>query len=259
MKYYITFGGQAYDVVSEKALPAAKQFGADKILVYDDYWLLQQDFYKQNKWLWDHHQKKGFGWYCWKPYIIWKTLEKCNDGDIVLYADADAIPIADLNPLYNQCKKDGGIMLFAAEGHKHGTWCKIDCYVTMGQVNYIQQPDLQHGVARFMLFEKGVWKASQFLMEWLTYNVNPLSTTFDPSVIYKEMPHFKEHRCEQAIMTNLAHKYGLELYREADESGNISTRHTDIYPQTFIQWNPNCNGNNTQTVGNGSRFRNVSL
>ena len=40
---------------------------------------------------------------------------------IILWTDADTYPIADLTPLYEQCRKDGGIMLFAAEG-----WCKGD-------------------------------------------------------------------------------------------------------------------------------------
>ena len=72
-KYYITFGGRAYDYNIPKVVEAAPKFGADEVLIYDDLWLTQQEFYTQNKWLWEHHHKRGFGWYCWKPYIIWKT------------------------------------------------------------------------------------------------------------------------------------------------------------------------------------------
>jgi hypothetical protein len=93
MKYLITFSGQAYDETTGQIVELAPRMGADKVLVYDDLWLTQQDFYRQNKWLWEHNHKRGFGWYCWKPYIIWRTLEKCDDGDIVLFLDADTVPI----------------------------------------------------------------------------------------------------------------------------------------------------------------------
>ena len=114
------------------------------------------------------------------------------------------------------------------------------------------------GVARFMLFQKGKWKATQFLMEWLTYCVNPLSTTFDKSILVKnEHPLFQEHRTEQAIMTNLAHKYKLELYREADQTGEISSRHRDLYPRLFTQADPITAIPKTREIGNGSIYRNI--
>lgn len=257
-KYCITFGGQAYDSVTSKIVEQAPKLGADKVLVYDDAWLMKQDFYKQNKWLWEHHHKRGFGWYCWKPYIIYHTLTNyCQDGDIVLFIDADTYPVNNFSILYDICERDGGIMLFAVEAHSNISWCKADCFITMGQLAGLQDTSSRAGVARFMLFQKGKWRATQFLMEWLTYCVNPLSTTFDTSVLKSaEHPLFKEHRAEQAIMTNLAHKYGCELYREADQTGEWSPRHRDLYPILFIQADPHIE-NKTREVNQGSRFANV--
>jgi len=50
--------------------------------------------YVLNRWLWDHPHKRGFGWYAWKPYIIWHALSNLQAGDVVLYVDADTVPIA---------------------------------------------------------------------------------------------------------------------------------------------------------------------
>lgn len=256
-KYYITFGGQAYDVVTQTVVSTAIRYGADEVLVYDDLWLSQQDFYTRNKLMWQHLPQRWFGWCCWKPYIIWRTLEMCKEGDIVLYADGDSIPIENLNPLYEICHKDGGIMLFAGEPHRQIQWCKADTYIVMGQINDMLNTTNLAGCARFMLFEKGPWRTTQFLMEWLTYCVNPIALFYDTSLfVTEENPEFIEHRSEQAILTNLAHKYKLELYREADNDKD-STRHFDLYPSVFRQWNPNCYGNVTKEIGNGSRFRNV--
>ena len=34
------------------------------------------------------HTGRGFYWYMWKPYIIYKTLKNLKDGDILFYCDA---------------------------------------------------------------------------------------------------------------------------------------------------------------------------
>ena len=258
-KICITFGGEVYDGPTALTVLLAKKFGADDFWVYDDYWLVteRREFYEQNRWLWEHHYKRGFGWYAWKPFILLNAFDRMQDGDVVLYTDADTFPVDDFSVLYETCARDGGIMLFKAGGNVNrrftqGQWCKRDCFVVMNQ----DEPKYyaaEAGVARFMLFQKGPWRARQFLMEWLTYCVNPLATTFDPSLLAGEVNGFVEHRTEQAIMTNLAHKYGLRLYREACELGNSFPEDKDLYPQLFSQMNP---WENKTAPCKGSRFRN---
>ena len=256
-KVYITFSGSLYEKTTKLIVDDGLKFGADEVKVYDDKWLLNQPFYNQNKWLWDHPHKRGFGWYCWKPFIVYHALQSLEDGDIVMFTDADCYPISNFSMLYEQCDKDGGIMLFGT-GHKHSTWCKRDCYIVMGQ----DSPDyynVNQGVARFMLFQKGKWKSTQFLMEWLTYCVNPLATTFDKSVIGEEPHGFVEHRTEQAIMTNLAYKYKLKFYREACQSGSHLPNDKNLYQQLFFQYNPtDTPGNKKVTIEpEGSIYANV--
>jgi hypothetical protein len=250
-RHLITFSGAAYEATTKMIVERGPMFGADDVHVYDDRWLTAQDFYRQNAWLWTHPHKRGFGWYAWKPYVIWHALQQCDDGDVVFYVDADCEPIANFSQLFDRCAQDGGVMLFASEGHAQLEWCKFDCYAAMGQ----GQADLPAGVARFMLFQKGQWKATQFLMEWLAYCVNATANTFDGSVHGSEHPRFIEHRAEQAIMTNLAHKYGLNLYREACEAGNGAGRDWGLYPQLFRQVNSDIAHVSFDPVG--SRYFNV--
>lgn len=245
MNRLITFSGAPYEATTKLIVERGPQFGADDVVVYDDKWLIGQPFYAQNRWLWDHPHKRGFGWYAWKPFIIWHALSTMVEGDVVLYVDADTVPIAPLHALFRRCVEDGGIMLFASEGHWQYEWCKRDCYVVMGQVG----AGAQAGVARFMLFQKGPWVATQFLMEWLTYCVNPYANTFDRSVLDDEFPEFIEHRAEQAIMTNLAHKYGLKLYREACGAGAGNPRDQHLYGQLFEQIDPDNQHVSAEPVG----------
>ena len=76
------------------------------------------EFYKLNHWLWEHPghngRKLGFGWFSWKALCIMDAMERfcLQDGDCLLYLDADTFPIADFSVLYDQCAKDWRAMLF---------------------------------------------------------------------------------------------------------------------------------------------------
>jgi hypothetical protein len=260
-KLYITFSGAAYDETTSRIVSDAPRFGADRVLVYDDAWLMDQEFYRLNKWLWTYpntddpkRKPRGFGWFCWKPFIILDALSRCMPGDIVLYTDADTYPIHDLSALYKECRRIGGTMLFNAYGCDHANWCKEDCHIVMGGWAS-GRGHRTHGCARFMLFQEGPWEVQQFLMEWLTYAINPLATTFNPSqyLSFEREPELHEHRTEQAIMTNLAYKYGHKLYREACQNAATQPEDQDLYPQLFTQVGCHANGKSLE----GSRFRNV--
>ena len=259
-KIYITFGGDAYDEITKKIVSDGPRLGADEVWVYDDVWLTDHDFYRQNRWLWDHPHKRGFGWYAWKPLIMIDALSRLNEGDIVLFTDADTYPVRDISVLFNICDKEG-LMLFEVTGESNRIWCKRDCFIVMGQ-DEPRYHDSQAAVARFMLFKKGDWRSTQLLSEWLAYCVNPRANTFDPSILGPELKEFKEHRCEQAILGLLAHKYGYRLYREACEIGEILDKDRDLYEQLFSQVNPwNKKNNDTAITApvHGSKYRNVPM
>lgn len=254
-KVYITFSGAQYHAWTERIVRDAPHMGADSVIVYDDQWLLKcrPAFVEQNMWLWQQ-PTRGFGWFAWKPLIILDALSRVNNGDVVFYTDADTYPIKDFSIVFEIAQRDG-IMLFSAAGLKHRQWCKRDCFIVMGQdTPEYNSMDVQAGVARFMAFQKGHYRNTQFLYEWLTYCVNPLATTFQPSVLAPEYPELREHRTEQAIMTCLAHKYKHKLWREACAFGNAHSEDKDHYTQLFEQ-----NGSHSYgpTNSQGSYFRNV--
>lgn len=254
----ITFSGSAYDFTTGQTVERAPRMGADEVRVYDDKWLVQQEFWKLNGWLFDRKDKhgntgRGFGWFCWKPFVILHALERANDGDVVMYLDADTYPIADFRVLFDTCRaRESGMMLFNAVGCWNTNWTKRDCLIVMAQ-DEPRYRDCQHAVARFMAFRKGGWKVRQFLMEWLTYCLNPSAQTFDESTILPEYPELHEHRTEQSVFTLLAHKYGEKLFREACQFGESSQADRDLYGQLFHQ-----QGTIYAKNLNGSAWRNIN-
>ncbi len=238
---YITFSGERYeretalivgkyaslDLGNGQHIPCgAHRLGADKVLVYDDKWLIEETNFTHK---YSHLFKEGnhgFGWFSWKPYVIADALSKLDDGDVVLYTDADTFPISDLRPFYAQCRNEGGILLFAACGCSNRHWNKRDCMILMG-MDDDQWRDKQHAVARFMLFEKSK-RSIEFLNLWLNLATDLRATTFDDSVLAPEYDDCVQHRCEQAILTNLAHKYELPLHREPCEGGVNCARYHGV-------------------------------
>ena len=273
-KIYVTFGGSMYDETTQRIVEDAPKLGVDEVRVYDDKWLTEQPFFEQNQWIFrklSKGQHRGFGWYSWKPFVILQAIESVErvelsnpvwtdsrspDAPIILWTDADTYPIGDLTPLFEQCHKDGGIMLFAAEGCAQGAWTERDCMIAMGADELTANPNYRtwpHATARFALFECGNWRTKQFLMEWLTYCLNPLCVGLEPSMLAPEYPEFNEHRSDQSILANLAHKYAIPLYREADQFGDGTDRNRDLYGTVFHQIGQYDKLRNL----NGSRYRNV--
>lgn len=257
------FGGSAYDRTTARTVEAAPRLGADEVLIYDDYWLRQTSLFADPRfqWLLTHrgvgnpHSGRGFGWFSWKPYVIADALSWAADGDVVMYLDADTYPIADFSVLYRECERIGGQMAFMATATagplRNGDWNKRDCLIQMG-MDEPRWREMGTAVARFMLFQRGAPGVAEFLAEWQEYCLDPFCQTFEASVLAPEYPGFREHRTEQAIYTNLVHRRGLKLYREACEFGKDCPQDWDLYPQLFSQvWE---GGVKSEA---GSRYRNV--
>lgn len=258
-KIYACFSGEMYHDWTERIVKDGPRFGADEVWVFDDYWLRTRhpEHIRDSLHLIQTPGVRGINWFAFKAFTVLKALERATPGDVVLFTDADTYPIHDLSVIFEIAKRDG-IMLFKCVGQLHKWWCKRSCYENMGISCDPYDPkyyDVPHGCARFMAFE--VNDTNKALMkEWLHYCLIKDCTTFEPSpALYgPENPELHQHRCEQAILTNLAYKHGIRLYREACQFGNSVEEDKDLFPQLFEQ-----NGSHTwgKVRGQGSMFRNV--
>lgn len=262
MNTLITFSGSAYNDTTALIVENGPKFGADLVLVFDDRWLLESGHYARHKDMWNwglpgpKTQHRGFGWFSWKPYVILEALKHSSPDDVVLYIDADTYPIADLSVVFDIARRDG-IMLFASNGWTNDQWVKRDCLEAMWAMDQWTMP-FPHTVGRFCAFRRGQthygdWvNAHGLLQRWLHSSTDRRCTTFDPS-LGVECSTFREHRCEQAILSVLQVKYGIRLYREACQFGDHIDMDKDLYPTLFHQV-----GSGKPKTTEGSRFRNVN-
>lgn len=257
----ITFGGAAYDQqigMQRDRISIDTQLFRYEHRVYDDRWLIGTPFYQINRWIFDRQPQHGMGFCCWKPFIIQHALHNfAQEGDVVMYLDGDCYPIADISCLFEHAEREG-VMLFEEQGCINRTWIKVDCFMAMGLANRREAWDAMHACGRFQLFKKGQWRNEQFLQEWLTYSLNPECMFHEGSVLPVDDPSFIRNSCEQSVLSLLAHKYGIPLHRNPDQSGwpvahEGAYKPDDKYPQLFVQQGSRGN------VGDlsGSRYRNV--
>ncbi len=255
-RIYVTFGGRAYDSTLELIVKRGPAMGADEVWVYDDRWLETTEFRQRNRAHWDHpgHNgvKYGYGWYCWKPYVILHAMSRMIDGDVLLFTDADTYPIRDFSRLYDYCAQGRGYFLFEATGCRNRQWVKRDCFEIIDPMHTIDW-DSQHATARFMLFEKGRFQVKSFLHDWLRFITDIRCATRDPSVLGLEYPGFEENRGDQSVLSLLAQLYKIPLHREADAFGAGQDKDWNLYPQLFEQ--VYCQGDRGDL--SGSRFANI--
>lgn len=260
-RWYITFSGDRYHQWTKNIVENAPRFGADKVLAYDDVWLRgKSDFCEKHR---DLFEKKcfksgvvrGVCWFLFKPFIFMETLKRMQPGDVCVYSDGDTFPIADLSPLYNECDRVG-LMCFSAVGWQQRFWNKRDLNLLMQQ-DYEEYRNAQAACARFLVFKKGakinfkptsfypeggVLTPEHFFEEWYRYLSDIRINTFDPSTILPEYEDLRENRCDQSVEGNLAHRYGLKLYREACDFGDTPNpdgipwpEDRNLYGQLFVQ------------------------
>lgn len=219
MVVLISYADKAFFKSQKLLKKSALKHGADKVVLYDDNWLRsQREFYIKNKRILD--EPRGAGYWIWKPYIILHTLLKLGDDDILIYIDSGAEIISDIMPLVRLTSFQD-VVLFNNDGHKNKTWTKRDCfyYMNCDSEEYHNGEQVSAGYV--------VLKKTQFsiemLIEWLTYCTDERVVTDQPNEC--GLPNdlsFQDHRHDQSVLSILALKYQIDIYRNPSQWGNVS-------------------------------------
>ncbi|HSC54386.1 MAG TPA: hypothetical protein VLC98_12215 [Phnomibacter sp.] len=195
------------------------------------------DFYEKHRSI--VSEPTGAGFFIWKPYYILETLRKMADGDLLLYADSGHAFESDPSPLFDLCKEQDiilfenyqGYIFFSRTGlafteyncytevNKCKYWCKNDSFRLLGLEGTAAEEAFLTD-ASIMLFRKSA-KAMEFVEEWLGACTDRRMISFDPNEDGKEeVPGFQFHIYDQSLISLIAWKYRLSLYRCPSQYGN---------------------------------------
>ena len=210
----------------------AKRFGADQVWEYSPE-SIPEDFRQAHKEILS--MKRGNGYWLWKPLIILDALSKVNDGDHVFYTDSGVAFIDDIHYLIDAMEKaDVNVMTFVAPFSKtlwERLWTKRDAFILMDcdSPEYTDTPQIG---ATFFACKK-CDEAISFAQDWLKYMCDPRIVTDMPNQLGQpNYPEFRENRHDQSVLSLLAKKHKLPLFRYPSSPSNAG------YPKDVAERSP---------------------
>ena len=208
---FITFGSHAnYIEAGERLCNQAvslKLFNHIKLYTFEnlksdpEFYNKHIDFILKNK--------RGGGYWLWKPYLIHKNIQDMKNGDILLYLDCgceldirNRMKIVEMFHLVNKYK------LITTSTQIELMWNKMDLLVElqMLQNEYLMTPQKEAGASVWLVCDK----TRKLAKDW--YNIacsNNYHFIDDTPSIHQNINGFKEHRHDQSIFSLLVKKYGL--------------------------------------------------
>lgn len=221
---FVTYSADNMTRSRMECVMSAQKNGADQVFEYGPEHI-GKEFYSMNREILE--AERGAGYWLWKPYVIWRALQHCEDGDFLVYVDAGVKIIAPLTEITRVMDQD--VFLFS-NGHQHCHWCKADILKAILHKDTIE--DHHQQVQASMIFFRVNDYTRRFIKEWLLFCQMPGLIDDSPSVIpnHKE---FAENRYDQAILCTLAIRENLKLHWWPDKLWYMSQRYrwpNDNYP-----------------------------
>ena len=226
MKKFISFGGPTSDFHNtlKRICNEAKHFDyfdeiiglTEKDLMGDtDFWNKNKEFILKNS--------KGYGYWIWKPYLINKELEKMNDGDILVYADAGCKinkngkkRFLEYIEILNNDKDDYGVISF--------------------QLDYEEYMYTKNKIFEYFNFNDEIKNSYQFLagiqiIKKNKHSVELLKRWSETSSNYElinnnlsenECAKFRDNRNDQSIFSILVKIYGSIIINDETSFNNVN-------------------------------------
>ena len=195
---------------------------------------LDEEFKKKNNYILS--ERKGNGYWLWKPYFIYKTLKtKLNDGDYLIYSDAGIAYIDKAQLIVNFINERKAEMYLHRLPHLEKHYTKRDAFILMGADLPFFAETGQFNAA-FQIYKKSKF-TEIFLEEYLYYAQDKRIITDDDNVMgLPNYDGFKAHRHDQSILSLLTKKYSQVNANKMNIDVNIVKNFTELMPTIFCHY-----------------------
>ena len=172
---------------------------------FPEFLVKHKDFIESN---FNRNNWKGYGYWIWKSFIIWKTLLEIDEGDILLYADSgcelhisgkdrfkEYLDMVRTNPHGN---------LFFSHPDLIKNWCKMDTVKHFDAEKIVLENNSQQTVAGMLFTTNTEFNRNFFKLYYencCNYHIIDDSTSLAPNIST-----FKEHRHDMSIFSILVQK-----------------------------------------------------
>lgn len=164
-------------------------------------------------------QKRGAGYWLWKPYFINRILNTLSETDILFYADSGSIFLRRMEPIFQAIRSEpSGIIGFRLAGnHIEKEYTKRDLLKYMDMISP-EYTDTPQRMASFICF-RGTDDAKRIVSQYLEAATNPHFATDTPNKDGWVDPNFKGHRHDQSIWSLLTKKHNITILPDPTQWG----------------------------------------
>ena len=212
-KIFISYANEAMAYSLKNVGRQARRTGIfDEVILYTPKDL--PDYVKQSRLF---QYPRGAGYWCWKPAMIYETLQKFEEGDIVVYVDAGGtvrkstkwdyffsfmekyntvcFEYADSQPQWEK---------WGASSSRIKYWSKARTLLFMRNLTGNEDIGEMNQIMGGVLFMKG--KNNSLLKNWIDviFSHPELVLDPDPEELKEQAPYYAGHRHDQTILTPLA-------------------------------------------------------
>jgi hypothetical protein len=203
---------------------AVRVGGISRVDLWSPERLRKTEFYREHSSLLD--QKRGAGYWVWKPYIILQALINAEDEEFIVYWDSrpDCLFRQNCRPLLQWAEENNNGILpgtYLPFWGPNKLWTKRDAFVYMDcdAPVFWDHCQVQAG---FSVWQKSPLAIS-FVQKWLDYCLDPRIVSDAPNVC--GLPNncgFMDHRHDQSVLTNLVIKEGVKTFGRVSEYFAVS-------------------------------------
>jgi hypothetical protein len=195
-------------------------------------------FYAKNKEILD--QKKGSGYWLWKPYVLLKALKELPEGSIVFYADSPVIFKSSIEPFVRKLNDSKTDILLLQDGSKRKNnfnmafqTIKSEALALNGIVPNSLEP--HHALWGAFLVVRNTERGRAFVQTWLNLCENKDALTDQPLDSQKQHPKFKGHSHDQALLFVATQKKpdGITYITTDDLDGIVKNVHRHPHQRMF--------------------------
>jgi hypothetical protein len=227
MKILINYAHNLYTKAQLKNCTTGLEIGGFDLIIKYKFEHIDSNFYIKNKNILD--QKRGAGYWLWKPYFIYKTMvERMTDDDVLYYCDAGHYFYNSIDHYIPHMEKtEQKFLTFGTQGSSLKNYTKRDVLHYMNVDNDYYHSKNKTYEATWFLLKKNKFTLN-FIKEWLEYSQDYrlITDSFNECGL-PNYPEFIDHRHDQSIFNILALKYNLEdplLMSHQYNYGNTKTK-----------------------------------
>ncbi|MES2253328.1 MAG: hypothetical protein V4482_06590 [Pseudomonadota bacterium] len=199
---------------------------------------IDTNFYAKNKEILD--QKKGAGYWLWKPYFILKTLKELPEGSLVFYVDSPVIFKNSIEPFVHKLNETKTDILLLHDGSKRknnlnkaGQTIKSEA-LTLNNIDPKLLND-QYALWGAFLIIRNTERGRAFVQTWLNLCENKDALTDQPFDNQMQRKEFKIHAHDQALLFVATQQKpdGITYITTDELKGIVKNVHRHPHQRTF--------------------------